>query len=216
MPGAENMRNTVPDPAHPNAVSIAILAGGKSNRIGTNKALLQVGESTLIERVVAAAKTCDPRPAIITNTPAEFSFLNLPMIADEVADAGPLGGIYTALKHCRTSHCLVLACDLPFVSADIVRYLAETGPAHEALVLRAANGPEPLCATYSESCLPVIRRHIDKQTFKVQEIFSEIKVEFIAADNGRIPVTRETLHNVNTVADWEQAKTYLSSKDQET
>ena len=138
-------------------ICAAILAGGKSSRMGTDKALMGLDGMTMIEKVLQAVPTQIADPTVITNNPEDYAFLNLPLHRDVIKGIGPLGGIYTALKHCKTTHCLIVACDLPFLNAGILHQLSERGPAWDVLVVDTDKGVEPLCAVYSKHCLSVIQ-----------------------------------------------------------
>src|SRR5579864_4334177 len=94
-----------------------LLAGGKSSRMGTNKALLRFPSGqTVIERIVSRIAQLCSEVLLVTNTPDDYEFLGLPMFADEIPGASSLGGIYTGLLQATSPRALVLSCDLPLVS----------------------------------------------------------------------------------------------------
>ena len=82
--------------------------------MGVNKALLPIGNLMLIERVISILKNVVNDVLVITNTPREYSFLDLPMYMDKIPGCGALGGIYTGLIKSKTNHNLIVACDMPF------------------------------------------------------------------------------------------------------
>ncbi|NOZ03168.1 MAG: molybdenum cofactor guanylyltransferase, partial [FCB group bacterium] len=155
-----------------NAICGAILAGGKSKRMGENKALLRLGEQTLIEHAVKILSCRITRPLIITNTHSDYSFLKLPVHYDIIKNIGPLGGIHTALTHCNASHCLILACDLPFISEHIINQLCTQDLDYDIIAVDIGNGAEPLCAVYGTKCLPEIKEQIEKGDYQVRKLFS--------------------------------------------
>ncbi|MFI5269802.1 MAG: molybdenum cofactor guanylyltransferase, partial [Chloroflexota bacterium] len=106
------------------AASGVLLAGGKSSRMGANKALLRFASGeTVIERIISSIRPLCPELLIVTNTPAEYEFLTLPMFPDAYPGASSLGGIYTGLLHAPSERALVLSCDLPLVNAELLSHL---------------------------------------------------------------------------------------------
>ena len=93
-------------------ISCAILAGGRSSRMGKDKALLEVNGKKLVQRVHEKVKNLFSETIVIANKPDALTFLDIPIFPDLIANLGPLGGIYTALKHSSFPQCLVIACDL--------------------------------------------------------------------------------------------------------
>src|SRR5688500_18152365 len=103
--------------------SIAICAGGKSSRMGTEKAFVELLVQPLVEKALKRLKTLEQQEIfLIANTDA-YTSLGLPIYKDRVSDRGALGGIYTALHHSHTPYTLVLACDMPFISAPLLQYM---------------------------------------------------------------------------------------------
>ncbi len=189
------------------ALSAAVLAGGKSSRMGRNKALLELNGMTLIGHVTRIAARVTENVLVITNTPQDYAFLKLPMFTDEVKNIGPLGGIYTALLHSSHPHCLVLACDLPFLSEKLVRTLAETAGAADIVTVDAGSGPEPLCSVYSSACLPAIREQIDSGDYKIMRLLQKVRAHVL-------PVAGEhELENINTPEDFARAQKHARGRD---
>lgn len=136
--------------------SVAILAGGQSRRMGRDKAGLRLGGLSLIERVLAAVVPLACPSFIVARQESDHAHLGLPVVADRHPGAGPLGGLCTALHHTTTPSLLLLACDLPFLTPAFLRFLAAHPGAHQVLLPRSAEGPQPLCARYSRGCLPAV------------------------------------------------------------
>src|SRR5215204_4778498 len=105
--------------------TIAISAGGKSSRMGTDKAFVNILGKPLIEHMIErVADVGQEETILITNRLADYAHLTLPMYKDVLPDKGSLGGIYSAIYHSTHPYTLVLACDMPFVSTDLLRYMA--------------------------------------------------------------------------------------------
>ncbi len=100
----------------------AILAGGKSSRMGSEKALLQFESQPLIAHIARILKPIFPRICVVTNSLEVASAAQLPAIRDEFVNRGPLGGIHAALQHFKAPT-FVVACDMPFLSAPFIEYL---------------------------------------------------------------------------------------------
>ena len=174
-----------------------VLAGGASTRMGRDKALLPYRGTTLVEHVARAVREAAGHAAVIGD-PDRYAVLGYPAYPDKLPGCGPLGGIYTALSVSQTAWNLVVACDMPGVSAPVLRaLLARTAQARGNLIVAAGpdGQPEPLCAVYHRRCLPVLARAIRDKRFKMRDLVLELEAE--AAD-----VDRTTVANVNTPAEW--------------
>jgi molybdenum cofactor guanylyltransferase len=193
-------------------VCAAILAGGKSSRMGTNKALLELNGKKVIEHVVAAVQRVADEVLLITNTPEEFAFLKLPMFRDEIQGIGPLGGIYSALRKCTTSHCLIVACDLPFLSEPLLRFLSENAGSDEVFAIDSGNGVEPLCAVYSKACLPAIEKQMAQQQYKVADLLAKVQARVVRFDASYSFYSPQLFYNVNTPEELRQAGELISVK----
>ena len=197
-------------PLRHHQLSAAILAGGKSSRMGKNKALLPVGKHTMIERIVMVVRSITRDIALITNSPEEYRFLNLPTYADEIVGIGPLGGIYTALKRGAGERCLIVACDLPFVSEELLATLHELAIACEIAGFQSERGIEPLCAIYSKSCLPIIQLQIAQHDYRVHRLFSSTRSKILPITATTKKSHAPALFNVNTPQEFEQASRYAN------
>ncbi|MFQ6611702.1 MAG: molybdenum cofactor guanylyltransferase [Fidelibacterota bacterium] len=179
----------------------AVLAGGKSQRMGAEKAFIKIGKTTLIERAIQTMKSVISNPMIITNEPEKFEYLNLQLHRDIIPDSGPLGGIYTALEYATKSHVLILACDMPSVTTKIVQELYARGIHHDILVLDAGFGVEPLCAVYNRRCTPFIKRQIDQGKLKVTDFYQNLNVKTLNREEIDDSIPGNWFFNINTPAD---------------
>ncbi|NQU66459.1 MAG: NTP transferase domain-containing protein [Candidatus Marinimicrobia bacterium] len=179
----------------------AILAGGKSSRMGANKALKQVNGMALIEWVYQVMSSCIENPLLIADNTDVYKFLGLSMHTDIIKNIGPLGGIYTALKNCRSTHCLIVACDLPLISSEILQLLCREGPRYDVCTVDAGRGIEPLCAVYSCKLIPLIEKRINAGKYSINDLITESGAHIINISNSDFPETVSLLHNVNTPGD---------------
>jgi molybdopterin-guanine dinucleotide biosynthesis protein A len=219
-----------PNPQHPHAgtrirnlqsLSAAILAGGLSRRMGTDKALIRLVPDgpTLIERVVAAVGAVADKVLIVANDD-RLAYLGLPIVPDAYPGAGSLGGIYSAVAAAAHDHCLIVACDMPFLSASLLRALANEPRDYDVLAPYLVVGEnrqgggkgvyETLHAIYGRAALPAMREQLEAENYRIVSFFSQVRVRALPEDFLRRhdPALR-SFFNVNTPARFEEARGML-------
>ena len=157
----------------------AILAGGRARRLGgRDKSQLVIDGRTILDRQLHVLHRIADRVVIVANEPARFAGLGVPVFGDLVPDAGALGGIYTALV-LANEPVLVVACDMPYLTAPFLTRVM--GAAHDVdiVVPRAADGYHPLCACYGQACVDPIRQRLDAGVLKVLDLFDDVHVRTI-------------------------------------
>ena len=194
-------------------VSAAILAGGRARRFGgADKASLAVGGARIIDRQLAALSTVADDIRIVANDRDRYADLGVRVIPDAIADAGPLGGVYTALVDARHDAVIVLACDLPFVTAALLeRLVAEsrTGEEVDAVVPRSARGLEPLCALYMTRAAGAARARIERGDLRVAGLLEDLRVRELGPE-ALVPYDAGSLfENVNTPHDHARARGWV-------
>jgi molybdenum cofactor guanylyltransferase len=175
-----------------------VLAGGRSSRMGRDKALLPYGGRTLVEHIATVVREAAGSVTLI-GPPPRYEALGLPVIADMVHECGPLGGILTALTVSTAPWNLVVACDMPSLTAESLRtLLAVTGVSDcDCVVPRSPSGRlEPLAAVYHRACLPVFRRAILEDRRKLTDLLAELRMISPLIPEGK------WLENVNTPSEW--------------
>lgn len=184
-----------------------ITAGGRSSRMGTDKAWLELGGRPLIEHVIAAVAPVTTRVAIIANSP-EYARLGFPVFADSQAGIGPLEAIRTALASADTSRIVLAGCDLPFVTAELFKFLLSVAGRQQAIVPLGADGKlEPLCAIYSSEALPAVTDLIRRDKRKISLLFDQISTRFVEFEELRyLPGAALFFENVNTPEDYERVR----------
>ena len=160
-------------------VSGVILAGGKSSRYGKNKALVNINGIPLIKRVLRVMETLFPSIVVITNTPDAYAFLNLPMFEDKIKGLGPLGGIFTGLEVISKSAGFFVACDMPFLNSDLIRYLASVRQGFDVVVPTFSGKFEALHALYTQNCLPEIEQLIHNGVYQTIQLFQSVSVRYV-------------------------------------
>jgi molybdopterin-guanine dinucleotide biosynthesis protein A len=151
-----------------------ILAGGKSTRMGHEKGLQLLGGKPLISYAVQAFSSICSRIIISSSSEAYNSF-NCLVVTDEFPGIGPMGGIYSALHQSKTDRNLVLSCDLPFVTAELLKFILDNAPGYQVAVPWQGNQHyEPLCGFYHSSVLDQMGDFIHNGNYKLPNLFEEI------------------------------------------
>ena len=194
-------------------VSAAILAGGRARRFGgADKASLPVGRARIIDRQLAAVSALTDDVRIVANDAARYADLCVRVIPDAIADAGPLGGIYSALSDARHDWTIVLACDLPFVTAALLERLAaelQTATEVDAVAPRSARGLEPLCALYHRGCASVARSLIARGDLAAAGLLEAVRLRVLERDALAPYDAGALFENVNTPHDHERARAWV-------
>lgn len=188
-------------------VSVAILAGGRSRRMGQDKALLPIGGRSVIEWVLDRVVPLSDDVTIITDVPGKYRHLDYRMIGDIFPGKGSLGGIYTAVHAAQYLHCVVVACDMPLLNTDLLRYLAELAPGFDVVVPRIEEFPETMHAVYGKRCLEPIKSRLLADQLKIIGFFEDVRVRYVERnDVSRFDPTFRSFININTPADLEHVQ----------
>lgn len=186
-------------------LTVAIQAGGKSTRMGQNKAFVLVNGRPMIEVVRQQVQGLGDELILITNEPAAYAHLELPMFEDVYKECGSLGGIFTAVTHAQHPHTLVVACDMPWLNRDLLSYMMGLRDIADIVVPRWEKFPEPLHAIYHKACLPAIEEALQAGQFKITGFFGKMRLRFVEREeispfdpNGR------SFANINTPEDLSQ------------
>ncbi len=188
-----------------------VLAGGKSSRMGQDKALLQLGQRTLLEHALELARAATGNAWIVGNAEKFASFG--PVLEDLYPECGPLAGIQSALAATRTELNLITAVDMPFLQLDFLNYLIARAGASPAQVVvpMAGGGLQPLCAVYRKDFEEVARRSLQAGKNKIDLLFDEVQTLIVEAPElERNGFGEDMFRNLNTEQDWQEAKQKLS------
>ncbi|UCG94027.1 MAG: molybdenum cofactor guanylyltransferase [Candidatus Aerophobus sp.] len=184
-----------------------ILSGGNNRRMLHNKAFLQMGQKSIIEREIEVLSTLFSRIIVVTNTPENHEHLRVSLVSDVVPGKGPLGGIYSGLMASKDKYNFVVSCDLPFLNAGLISYMIELTEGHDIVVPRLNGLVEPLHAIYSKHCLIPIKRQLDRNELKIQSFLDEVKVRYIReSEIKKYDPKGIAFFNVNTEEDLEKAR----------
>lgn len=193
-------------------VTAFILAGGKSSRMGQDKAFMQLGRQTLLQRALELARTVGGEPRIVGNAAKFAAFA--PVVEDVYPECGPLGGIHAALSTTPSDLNLMIAVDLPFLQPDFLKHLLSRSRESGAVVVvpRGGGRLQPLCGVYRQGFAAVAERSLRAGRNKIDPLFAAVHTCIIEPDelkqNG---FSEQLFRNVNTQEDWGAASLLLPS-----
>ena len=199
--------------AHKNLppVTGVILAGGKSRRMGENKALMRLGDDSLIGHVIRCLHDVTDELLLVTNSPTEYAHLDVPMHGDILPDAGALGGVYTGVTHASHDAILCVACDSPFLEPKLLSYLVTVLGEYDAVipytyssrqtpfcrnkdigVTNPSYGDDTqitlqtLCAAYSKRCLSIIELMLRESELRVHALQERAHIKRVSPGGNLI------------------------------
>ena len=172
-----------------NKITAAILAGGGSTRMGTNKALLKLGNKTIIERVVNPLQDIFDNVLVVTNESEDYHMLKGVKFVPDCISTGEkssLIGLYSGLKQSETFYIFAIGCDMPFVNTGLVKYMADLLENEDILVPFVGGHYQPLYAIYGKSCIPEFEKLLQRGRHKITGIFKNMKVNKILEEDIKI------------------------------
>jgi len=185
-------------------MNAAILVGGKSSRMGSNKAFLELKGKTFIELQIDLLREIFDDIFISANTSSEYEYLNLSIFKDVYPGKGPLGGIYTSLINSSSLHTFMLACDMPFIGSELINHLKDLTKEYDVVIPKSEKGLEPLHAFYSKKCIDPIKRSLEEDNLRITSFFPHVNVKIVELDNLNLSdCFKNSIKNLNTRDDYE-------------
>ena len=190
--------------------TLALFSGGKSARMGKDKALMPFLGRPLILRILERLASVAEQTILSTNSPADYTFLRLPAYPDLLPHCGAMGGLYTALVVAQNPVVAAVACDMPFANPGLFAYeidlLSRTGA--DVVIPSTLGGLEPLHAIYRrETCLPVFRSALEAGQFKLIGWLPQVHVRLVPPEEtARFDPNGLAFWNLNTPEDFHQAE----------
>jgi molybdenum cofactor guanylyltransferase len=196
-----------------------ILAGGGSTRFGRDKALVEVGGTPMLERMIELLQRVTKQVKIVA-VPDKYAAFGAENVEDRWPGEGPLGGIVTALEDAarraaRPGWNLILSCDMPFLTREWLIFLGERAAKSPAQVVlpHSGTGPEPLCACWQTGAAAKLRSGFERGVRKVTEGIALLRAEVLdEADWKRFDSAGRLFWNMNTAADYEEARRILEAE----
>ncbi len=176
-----------------------ILSGGKSIRMGENKAFIEIDGVSIIRRIDLLFKELFQEVVIVTNEKELFMNLGSKIYTDLLPDKGALGGLYTGLYFSNFHYSFCVACDMPFIKKSLVEYLIKNREDADVIVPKTKDGLQPLHAIYSRNCLNPIKKIIERGKYKILDFYHTVKVRIVEEDDfSFLDPIGESFINVNT------------------
>ena len=194
-------------------LTVFVLAGGKSSRMGADKALLELAGQTLLQRALQLARAVSEDVRIVGAHEKFGEFA--PVVEDNYPNRGPLGGIHAALASTSSDFNLILAVDLPFLEKRFVQHLVTDARGSGAVVTlpRAGGGLQPLCAVYRREFAVLAEQALAAGRNKIDTLFAQTTVRIIEeGELARFAFSPAMFDNLNTREEWERARQRLQPK----
>ena len=186
-----------------NRLTGIILSGGKSSRMGLEKGLVDFRGKPLISYAIEALKpVTDALLVSANNRLDDYRNFGYEIVRDKVREIGPMGGLLAALKHSKTEYNLVLSCDMPFVSTELLEYLSGNMQNYDIVVaVHDEDRQEPLCGCYSRSVISILEQQIAGGNYKLRDIFRQVRFKTVVID-ASLPFYHDHLFfNINRPED---------------
>jgi molybdopterin molybdotransferase len=200
-------------------VSFIILAGGKSKRLGRNKVVEKIGNQSLLERVLSTLSTFNREMIVViaedSSLPELTGYPKLKIVRDIYPGKGSLGGVYTGLVSSNSFYNVVVACDMPFLNLDLIRYMISIAESADAVIPKTLNNVlEPLHAIYSKKCINFIESLLNQNRLSILELYPMIRVRHIeSSEINQFDVKHLSFFNVNTENDLKTGKELILKED---
>jgi molybdenum cofactor guanylyltransferase len=191
-----------------------ILSGGKSSRMGTNKALLKLNEKTTIERMVDILKVYFNDIILVTNDMDSYQSLGVKMASDHYPGKGPLAGFHAGLKASDYDVNFIVACDMPFISGELAATLVEKIDHYDALVPVINGKKQTLCTVFRKKTLDKMEECIENGRLPIKHLLDHLNVLYVTEKdlhiNSNIDLER-VFFNMNHPHEYEDAKKWLKA-----
>ncbi len=182
-----------------NNISLIILAGGKSSRMGTDKALLKYQGKTFIQILYDNLKSTCSEVIISSNNP-KIIIEGAKTVADKIKDIGPMGGLYTCLKYSKTERNIVVSVDTPFVSVKLLTEIYEKSQNYDISIIEHNKKKHPLIGVYHKNVIKILESEIKSEKYKVIMFLEKTKHQVISVDNSH----KDELLNINNPGDYKK------------
>lgn len=186
-------------------IAAVVLSGGKSTRIGKNKSFLNIGSSFFLDVIIKKLKRVFDEIYVVTDKPSTYQKIGINCLLDIFPERGPLGGIYTALELIDVNYIFVFACDMPFLSTQLINSMIEKiDKRYDAIVPLYKRHAEPLHSIYAQSSKDTIRGYVIQNRLSVHSLFSKFSTLYVKEKDIK-PFGSNMFFNVNTMDDYKKA-----------
>ena len=182
-----------------------VLAGGKSSRMGSDKGMIMLNGKKFIQHILKALSPNVDEIIIIANN-TNYDDLGYKVYIDLIKERGPLAGIYTGLTESKTEKNLIVSCDIPFITSDLIKHIIDNSDSAEITVPVFNGNIEPLCGVYSKSITDKIYSLLLKDELKMHNVLNYFTTNKIEILNGEKLYAKNLLVNINTPAELAEYK----------
>ena len=195
-------------------LGVIILAGGKSSRMGTDKGLIKLKGIPLVQRAINNVKIVTDDIVIVTNNADGYKRFGYQIVGDIITNIGPLGGLYSGFINSSKNRLLVVTCDMPFLSNEVIKYMNHSIVGYDAVVPIGTTGrADPLSAIYRRNCVEQIKDAIDGGERKVVSFFSELNIRYLEFEEiSHINGALDSFLNVKTKEDFRSAEIIIEER----
>lgn len=193
-----------------------ILSGGKSSRMGTNKALLKINEKTNIERITDTLELSFNDIILVTNHPEQYPFLGVKMVSDIYPDQGPLAGVHAGLNSSNHDLNFIVACDMPFVSVEIAEVLVQKCGDYDAVIPVIHGVQHPLFAVFHKRVTDEVAKSIRAGRLRMKHLLDQLNVRYVTEKDlqaYRSIDLERVFFNMNRPNEYEDAKRWAEADD---
>jgi FdhD protein len=184
-------------------VTAVILAGGRSSRMGSNKALLPYRGGRFIEAIHRQLAELFDEVLLVTNTPEQYAFLPCRKVADLFPGQGALAGLHAGLHHAATQHIFAVACDMPYLNDTLIRRLSQLRSEADVIIPEGEQGLEPLHALYGKACLFPMAEALAADERRIVNFFPRVRVQRFSREQvAVIDPDFDSFRNINTPDDY--------------
>ncbi len=199
-------------------ISCIALAGGKSTRLGRNKLKEIIGNKTLLERVLGTLSLFKGEIIIVTakdtSLPSLPDYPRIKIVNDIYPGSGSLGGIYSGLSVSKTNYNLAVACDMPLLNFDLLRYMVEISEGFDLVAYNKEDRPEMLHAVYSQNCRMPMKSLILQKQLKIMGILPFVKSRYVTNNEiDKFDPQHLSFININTEEDLQKAKKIIKTRE---
>ncbi|MGC8837408.1 MAG: molybdenum cofactor guanylyltransferase [Anaerolineae bacterium] len=196
--------------------SVMVLAGGRSSRMGRDKAFLPLGGRPLVEHVLDRVAPLSDDVLLVVREAEPFRHLPVRLVEDRPGPRGALTGLVSGLREVRHEWALAVACDMPFLNPRLIRHMALLAPGHDVVIPQAGGLLEPLHAFYRRTCLGPMEDLLRQGEQKVIAFFPRVRVRVVdEKDLESLDPGHLSFWNINTPEDWERAQQLYAEQKRE-
>lgn len=177
-----------------------ILAGGKNTRMqGRDKAFLEIDGKPFVKIIIDTLKDLVSEIIVVTNNPEKYSDFKVTLVRDESLDKGPLMGICSGLKASASKYNFVVACDMPFIKKEVIKFMLDKLEACDILIFRDSEKFHTLLGIYSKACIPAMEEMLSQDSLRIKSIFPRLKSCFLSTKEiEKFDPQLLSLVNINT------------------